>query len=469
MSTITSMNQKKRFLLVGVVVVMFSTVVPYLAQAADGLVLAGNETLMIDSDRAITGDITLSGNSALTIKNATVRVTHSSDNPRSNITLKDNAKLVLDNAALIPPQENPDNLYLLALGYSHIDIHNSTFINVMNLVEHASITGIGAQISSSAPPLNIPEDAGAFGIVQLAGNATADFTDSTIGSFALFFGPGESAKLSNLKPQHYADFNLKRDSEQFSGSYNIILKNSNVLPVKLRGPFERSWAIFVDPASKVTIKDSSLNKLVFQQFKNETLSFKDLKLDTPQSFDFRDIHLVNTAIANEWGFFGENSNISVENGRGIWLWPIGTGNWVFKKSMMIEFDPRGFTGTLNFDNSEWANAGEIFEGTTMKITGSLTTTQRLNEHLVLSNSTIKREFPFTVSKKGKPVAAFSADILDQGISVAHARGAKGMATISLLFTPDNYKKHYVLVVKIGGITKIVNLDLFSSTPLKINF
>lgn len=455
----------------GLVALLLSTTVSYLAQAAgaDGLTLAGNETLTIDSDRTITGDITLSGNSVLTIKNATVRVTHSPDNPRSNITLNDSAKLVLDNAALIPPQMNPDNLYLLALGTSHIDIHNSTFINVINLVEHASITGIGAQINSSAPPLNIPEDAGAFGIVQLAGNATADFTDSTIGSFALFFGPGDSAKLSNLKPQRYVDFNLKRDSEQFSGSYNIILKNSSVLPVKLKGPFERSWAIFVDPASKVTIKNSSLNKLVFQQFKNETLAFKDLQLDVPQRFDFRDVHLDNTSISNEWGFFGENSNITVENGRGIWLWPMGTGNWNFKKSMMIEFDPRGFTGTLNFDNSEWANAGEVFEGTAMKITGTFITTQRLNEHLALSNSTIKREFPFTVNKKGKPVASFSADVLNQGKSLVRVRGSKGLATVSLLFTPENYKKQYSLEVKIGVVTKKVAIDLFATTPLKIDF
>lgn len=237
----------------------------------------------------------------------------------------------------------------------------------------------------------------------------------------------------------------------------------------LKGPFERSWAVFVDPASKVTIKDSSLNKLVFQQFKNETLSFKDLKLDTPQNFDFRDIHLINTSISNEWGLFGQDSNITVENGQGVWLWPMGTGNWVFKKSMMIEFDPRGFTGTLAFDNSEWANAGEIFEGTAMKIKGTLFTSQSLSDHLVLSNSAITREFPFTVTKKGKAVASFSADILSQGVSVADVRGAKGAGAISLLFTPDNYKNQFVLAVKIGTVLKTVNLNLFSTTPLKIIF
>ncbi len=44
-----SMNYQKRFLLLGVVVFVLSTMVPYLAQAtgADGLALAGNETLTI--------------------------------------------------------------------------------------------------------------------------------------------------------------------------------------------------------------------------------------------------------------------------------------------------------------------------------------------------------------------------------------------------------------------------------------
>ncbi len=198
------------------------------AEAAPGLALSGDQTQTISTDQTITGDITLSGHAKLTIKNATLTITHGSDQPRSNIELTDNAELIIENGALVPPIMNPDNLYFDALGHSKITINNGTFINVLNLGEDATITGDDAHIVSSATPLNIPEDGGAFGIVQLADRVVANFTNSTIGSFALFFAKGDEAELSNLKPQLYTDFNLQRDATKFTPRYNIILKNTTL-------------------------------------------------------------------------------------------------------------------------------------------------------------------------------------------------------------------------------------------------
>ena len=448
---------------------LFGSVIMIAPAHAAALTISGDKAQTITSDQTITGDILLSGNAKLTIRNATVTVARGSDQPRASVELSDNAQLVIENGALVPPLMHPDNLYLDASGHSRVTINNSTFINVINLNDYATVVGNGARIISSAAPLNIDETAGAFGIVQLAGNTSAEFTDSTIGSFALFFDKDDDVELANLKPQLYKDFNLQRDAAKFSPHYNIILKNTSILPVKLHGPFERSWAIFVDPATKITIKDSSLNKLVFSQFNNETLSFKDLRLDKPQPFDFRGIHFINTSVANEWGFMGKDSSINVENSKGVWLWPIGTGNWNFKNSHMIEFDPRDFTGVLHLDNSEWANAGEVFEGTKLTFTGTYYTSGQLNEHLALSaDSSITREFPFTITDEtGRPSMAFTATVWRGGKQLTQLKSGVGNFTVP--FTPENYKQPLQLKVVLGGKSKTLTFDLFSSTPLSLSY
>ncbi|MDE1824469.1 MAG: hypothetical protein KGH74_04190 [Candidatus Micrarchaeota archaeon] len=403
----------------------------------NGLSLSGNQSLTITQNQTITGDINLSGHAVLTIKNAVVLVQHAQNSPRENINMHDEAKLVLQNASLVPVLLDPANLYLTALDNSQVIVNDSSMYNVVNLVGNSRITGNRAEIYSSTYPFYIPETGGAFGIIQLAQNAQANFSNSTIGSFALFFGPQDSAQISNLKPQRYANFNLKRDFQRFSPSYNIILKNTTILPVVLHGPFERSWSVFVDPSTNITIRNSSLNKLVFQQFQNESLTFSNLKLDTPMSFDFRNVHLIGTSISNEWGFFGVNSSISVSNSSGLWLWPIGTGTWKMFNSHMIEFDPRGFVGKLIFNNSEWANAGEIFEGTNMDIFGTVMITQNLSQHLVLSNSNITRHYPVQNS----------------------------MEQVAIRFTPQNYKNTSIQKIMINGKSQNFSISLFSDTPL----
>lgn len=448
---------------------LVSTILNSPCYADIGLSLKEDESLVISQDQTITGDIELSGNSTLTIENAIVVLERIDSDPRGDIKLSENAMLILKNASLVPPLINPDNLYLLAEGNSSIEITNSTIFNVLNLVGNSSIKGNGAKIFSSAEPYNIPENLGGFGIVQLSNNAQADFTNSIIGSFALFFFSEDEAELSNLKPQKYADFDLQRDT-MITGNFNILLKNSDILPITARGPFERGWTIFADPNSMVQVTDSVLNKFAFSEFKNETVEFKGLKLNTPFNLDFRDIHLSNVIIENQWGFFGIDSNIRIIDSKEVWLFQFGSGVWELIRSVMNEFDPRGFTGSLIFKDSEWTNAGEIFEDTEMKITGSLKITGGLDEHLVVSNSKVTREFPILVtSKRGKKIKNFSLSVLNDNEILTKASGKNGSATVSLTFNEDNYKEKSQLIISKGSNTKKVEIGLFSDTPILVKF
>lgn len=404
---------------------------------ASGLNLSGTQTLTLSQNQTIIGGINLSGQAVLTIKNAVVIVQHPQNNPRETIDLHNSAKLILQNASLVPGLLSPENLYLTAYDNSQVIINNGTIYNVLNLVGNAKITGNRARVYSSAYPFYIPETGGAFGIVQLAQNTQANFSNSTVGSFALFFSPNDQASFSNLGPKTYKDFNLKRDAFRFSPSYNIILKNTTVMPVVLHGPFERGWAIFVDPASNVTVSNSSLNKLVFQQFQNQNLTFRDLKFNMPQNFTFSKVRLINTSVANEWGFFGLNCNITVINSSEVWLWPMGVGTWRMFNSKMIEFDPRAFNGSLILNNSEWSTAGEVYQGSNIQIFGTVITSDNQNRRWTLADSTITRHYPVQNSTQ----------------------------QVVIRFTLANYYNNFTEVITPNGKPQNITISFFSNTPL----
>lgn len=348
-----------------------------------------------------------------------------------------------------------------------MEMRNSAFINVVSMIGRSTLTGDHARITSSLHPIDIPETAGACGIVQVSDHAHVTLTDSTVGSIGIFVGPDDEVSVSDLKSRVYADFDLARDAERWTPPYDVVLKNTRVQPVRLRGPFERSWAIFLDPAAKLTVTDSSLNKLVFQEFVGETLTFRDLAIDRVGSFDFRDVHLVDTSVANEWGLFGRDSNITVEDSKGVWLWPRGTGDWVLRDSQMIEFDPRAFVGTLTFVHGEWANAGEIFERSALTLKGSFKVTQQLGRHLVVSDSTMHREYLVrALDAKGRTIQSFTAT-LRRGSEVVRVTSKAGVAKPTIGFSATDYRKPLTLTVTAKGVSASKTITLFSDTPIVV--
>lgn len=437
------------------------------ASAPRTIHLTGTQSLTITADSMVTAPILVVDDAILTIRGATVRVIHPADDPRANIYLGDRARLVLEDAALIPEIGHPDNLYLTADEESRVEMRNSAFINVVGMIGRSTLTGDRARITSSLHPIDIPETAGAFGIVQVSDHAHVTLTDSTVGSIGFFVGPDDEVSVSDLKPRTYADFDLARDADVWTPPYNVVLRNTRVQPVRLRGPFERSWAIFVDPGAKLTVTDSSLNKLVLQELVGETLTFRDLPIDRAATFDFRDIHLVDTSVANEWGLFGRDSNITVERSQGVWLWPRGTGDWVLRDSQMIEFDPRAFTGTLTFVHGEWANAGEIFERSDLTLKGSFRVTQQLDRHLVVADSTVRREYLVrAVDAKGRLVTDFRVT-LRRGSEVVRATSKAGVARPTIAFSAGDYRKPLTLTVTAKGVSASRTITLFSDTPIVV--
>jgi len=427
------------------------------------LVLSGNDTLEITGDYRQVGDIWLSGNAVLTIRDGRFVVDRLPGKPRADIVVTGRSRLIVENAALVPPLEHPDNLYLAAGEDASIELDRATFINVINLVGGASLTAEDSAIYSSAPALGIPETAGAFGIVQACCDVRVTLTDTTVGSLGLFFGADAVAVLDGLRPGLYADWRLSEHVGAGANvGYEVALRNTRVLPVRLEGPFERGWTIFTDPAASLTVTDSTLNKLVFQEFSGETLTFEGLRLDTPVTYDFRNVHLVQTTITNQWGLFARDSDLTVRDSQGVWLWPVGTGHWTLANGTMNEYDPRGFTGTLTFAHATWRTAGEIFEGSNHVIEGTVRFRAGVARSLVVNASAVTRRLPVRVlDARGRPLASVLVR-LKRGAETVRARtDAAGTAILELAFDEGNLRTRFTLTAR----GKKRSAWFFTDTPI----
>jgi hypothetical protein len=457
----------------GVIVVLVASGHAPATQIHQGdIVLSGSETQTIEGDYRQVGDIHLSGNAMLTVRNGTLTIARQDGDPRADVNLSGNARLTVENASLVPATGSPDNLYLLAEGTSSVVLNKATFINVLNIAQQASLTATSSSIYSSAPAIGIPERDGAFGIVQACCQVHITMTDTTVGSIALFFGADDVVALDDLKPNTYSDWRLS--DHVGAGStvdYEIVFRNSRILPTLLKGPFERGWAIFADPATHLQMTNSVLNKFVFSQFEGVTATFANLNLDKPTTLDYRDIHISDTTIANEWGFFGRNSNLTIQNSQGVWLWPMGSGNWKLANGMMIEYDPRGFTGTLTFADAIWRNAGEIFENSNHTIGGTVRFQESLDKHLVLSDSTVTRQIPIRVrDARGRVLKGVPVQLVRDGRSLRASTDASGTATFTLTFDERSLRQPFT--ISVTGKTRIMkgssrSVTFFTDTPIAL--
>ena len=120
---------------------------------------------------------------------------------------------------------------------------------------------------------------------------------------------------------------------------------------------------------------------------------------------------------------------------------------------------------MNFAHGEWANAGEVFEGSDFLLKGSVAMTQQLDQHLVVNDSTIRREYSVRlIDAKGRLVQDFTVT-LRRGNEVVRARSKNGRGFATIGFTAANYRKLLVLSVTAPGISLQKTISLFTATPI----
>ncbi|MBI2866759.1 MAG: hypothetical protein HYX97_00320 [Chloroflexi bacterium] len=424
------------------------------------ITLSGDQVLTItDKDVVQQGNITLRDRSKLVLRNAVLEV-RPKDRPRAEVALSDNAALEATDSALLSGSD-PSNLYMTAADRSTVTLTNSSFINVLDATAQSRVTISGSTIHSGVAGIN--EREGTFGIVQAGGNAIITIADSTIGSLALLFGADANVTLSGLKPGLYPRWSLGPSD---GASFTVQLTNTTILPSILVGGMERGWAIFANASSRVAVSDSQLNKLVVTDIVGETLSFSGLQLNKPVNFSYRNIRMTNSSVFAQWGFFITDGQLTITDSDGFWTFVYGNSIIRLVNSRMLEFDPRGFTGTLEFVNATWCCAAEVIEENAFTIRGTVTVTENLAQALVWFTSRVTREFAVRVlDAQDRPIVGAQVRAT-RGAQVAQATtDAAGNALLPLVFTDADYRQPGTLTVTHGTGTVTSVLDFFASSPI----
>ncbi len=426
------------------------------------ITLTGTTTLTLSQGRYTVkaGDIRLRDSATLRVEQDAVLVFDRGSSPLIHWgpDLQNSASLIADGGNILAP---PGTLVRIhAFGQSHITIQDAKpWIHFINAGGNAQIAIVNTRFVT-----------GIGGSVQLADQAALEAINSQLGGFAIQVPAGGALTAENLRPQTYAHFDLQNDLNTTDISYNLVLSNSTIVTDTLgEGPYERGWIVSAYDSSTLELRNSLLHKLVINfPTGGDYLFFEDLVLGQPTEFTLENIHIVDTTIVGQWGFFIHDGwEVEFSNCQGLWLFLYDNVNVSMNDSTMNEFDPRNYTGSLEFSNGEWKTSGEIIENNSFYIKGTAKMSDPdVRQSLSWSQSVVTRTFPtYVLSKGGGPAKNTTVTLTRGSQTVTTTTDASGWAYPALRFTDTDYKSPWQLTTAEGWSP--IDVDFFTDTPIKV--
>ena len=432
------------------------------------LIIDGTETMVIENKKYLQqGNVYIGPGAKLIIKDSQFMLGRG-DIPTIHANIIVGGSLEIENSSIFPEpgtDKKMGSLVVVSTGKKgKINIKDSpTKIHLLVVRDDAEVA-----LTNSEMIFDIG------GLLQIHGGKTK-LIDSTIGAIGLTIPANAHLEITGLKSGNCFDYWDVHDMIP-DANYDLILENSCILkddftgPLK-HGPYERGWQFFLDPTSHVRISDSELRK-VFIDLVNENVKFENLKIGQPSSLKYRDIELNDIIMMGQWPFDITDSNVTIVNSDYLFLQPSGKSDIYLIDSHMVEFIPREFLGTINFENSLWTNAGEIIgdeQGHAMEndftIKGSLKIYPELRQHLQWKDAQVTREYDVIVNNEsGNSIQGALVKINDEAITTDIA----GKAKFNLVFNEFNYNKPHILeIYQEDELIAQEDVDFFTSTPIVI--
>ncbi len=412
------------------------------------LVLNGSQVRTVENTRLIVnGTIYLSGNARLVVRQSIIEVHHY---PREEIFASDSAQLKADTTIF------KTFIHSWFGGKSKISLNNCFLINLIALTTDAQ-----AEIRNST----IFQDR--FGLVQADGNSNVLIENSVVGAIGLFLPATYAVKIDSLRPGYFDHWSAREKISDKLG-YNIVLNKTEVKDNPgYSGGFEMGWNLFASSSDTLTVSNSVLNKIVIS-FINEDVQFSNLATRTPTSFSRNAIRLTNTVVQGQWGIFVSNGLTTLDNCKGVWIWPVGNKNTVVNNSEINETDPRHYTGTLILNNASMSDGFEIYDSCAFRMEGSV----RMFESgpLFTSDSRVTRNFEVAVIKSADatPIAGINLVLKRMGLELwKGATDAAGKVRFDVTFDAITYQQVCTLSAVDTTIKLKKTISLTNSTPVVI--
>lgn len=341
-------------------------------------------------------------------------------------------------------------------GNARATVENSTLSHYVGFSGDVEATFINSRIW-------LADDAGA-GIIGLGANANVWFENSIIAGIDLFLPDGATLE-GELEPRLYERWALSAATQNVP--FELVFENTEVRQYAggNLGGFEGGWNVFASPSTRVVLRNSVLRKFNFQ-INNAELTFSNLRMTQPSDLSVDNITLENVTVQGSWGFFFEDSDLTVENVDGAWIWPIGTSNLVMRNSKMVEFDPREHAGKITFDNVRWEMIGgvEILENSDFEMEGSVQIMREQNWHASWSDSKLKRWYDVLVFQDGKSKSGVNLVVTHDGSIVWQgSTDDGGKARFAVQLTDGNWEDEFT----IEGEGFQAKFSFYSSSPIEV--
>ncbi|MDP2883783.1 MAG: right-handed parallel beta-helix repeat-containing protein [Ignavibacteria bacterium] len=412
------------------------------------LSLSGSQIRTVENTKLIVnGNIYLSGNARLVVRQSIIEVHHY---PREEIFASDSAQLQADTTIFKTFVHSSFD------GKSKIFLNNCFLINLIALTTNAR-----AEIRNST----IFQDR--FGLVQADGNSSVLIENSVVGAIGLFLPTTYAVKIDSLRPGYFEHWSAKEKISSKLG-YDIVLNKTEVKDNPgYSGGFEMGWNLFASSADTLTVSNSVLNKIVIS-FSNEDVQFSNLATRTPTSFSRKAISLTNTVVQGQWGIFVTNGLTTLDNCRGVWIWPVGNKNTVVNNSEINETDPRHYTGTLVLNNATMTNGFEMFDSCAFRMEGNVKMIE--SGPLFTSDSRVTRNFEVAVIKSvdASPIAGINLVLKRLGAELWRGTtDAGGKARFDITFDAITYQQECTLSATDTAIKLKKIVSLTNSSPVVI--
>lgn len=415
--------------------------------------LTGNDVLILQNGGYKQyGNIVIHGKARLIIRNSTLMIERCQNLWHWGIRLENTSSLIVENSALEPGSNTL--IVIEAHDGAKITMRDSPKlkIHLIGVADHAS-----ANITNST----IVSEIGGF--VGVSENADVLIINSTIGSIGLTVRVDERLSVRGLGTGRFENWNIHRDVDT-NIACNLTLINTELVPDELgEGGYERGWTICVPhPSANVSIMDSQLRRLILT-LSDENAEFRDLLIDEPIDFSYRDVSLRNVTVKGQWGVHLRNSNITIRDSEALFIIVWGNSNLTLVNSTLNEFDPTDFHGTINFDSARRTVYSGITFNNDFIIRGSVETlagpgAEKWREGVSWQDSNVTRYYEVV----GSPDTNLTLRRNESEVWSGRT-DPDGRSEFSIRFDDENYQNVWSLS---DGI-QTINVDFFIDTPIDL--
>ena len=414
------------------------------------LVLSGSQVKTVQNTHLIVnGTIYLSGNAQLIAHQSIIEIIHY---PRQELFANDSALVQADTT--------------LFESFIHSTFNDKTRL-VMNNCFLINLIALNSSAQATIRNSTIFQDR--FGLVQAEGQSSALIENSVVGAIGLFIPSTPAVTIDSLRPGYFTHWSAQEKISTQLG-FNITLNNTEVKDNPgYSGGFEMGWNIFAASNDTLTVSNSVLNKIVIN-FSNEDVQISNLATRTPVNFSLKAIRLANTTIQNQWGIFVTNGQTTINNSKGIWLWPVGNKNTVVTNSEISEADPRGYTGTLTLNNSTMTDGFEIYDSSAFRMEGTVSITE--SGPLFTPESRVTRNFEVDLVKgiDGSAMPATGLVLSRNGTDLWRGTSdAAGKVRFDVTFDAVTSQQDCILTSLDTTIRLRMVVGLTNSNPVVIGF